>query len=460
VANITSQQDLVQVAIDHLTTLMGELKSKQGNIETSTRTNEQTLRGVDTQLKTAVFKIDMVTKKQASDHEGLKDTIGGVQKMAEDLKGQIEQQQALIQTVQAEVQKFAEENPQFKNKVQKDHMEMQSTITKLQEQIKKADEIKRDVTSLQNTIDTKLNDLSSKIDDLSGTQSVQEGVLTQQDGDLKGINARIDGLADNAKKMSEEAKADHDEVAKVIQQLQTKLNELLSLKTDIGELESNMNDKLGALRDRLVVESKQHNQTRANIEKNVADFESKISQQIEDETGHFQSSQDSLKGLSKDISELKQFKADSAKAQKELVKQLTDSTESLGILDSKFSGQNTDLQSRIKELYDKINKVPTKKDFKKKFDQISAKGDSAVEDLDKLNAKVGKIRDDQDRDSNNLAGLSADIDDAKAYIDKQWKEVHNQIKGEGDLFAKVSKKLKDDNLGRKVDKVFNRMPAS
>ena len=54
-----------------------------------------------------------------------------------------------------------------------------------------------------------------------------------------------------------------------------------------------------------------------------------------------------------------------------------------------------------------------------------------------LHSQVGKIRDDQDRDSNNLAGLSADIDDAKAYIDKQWKEVHDQIKGEGDLFAKV-----------------------
>jgi hypothetical protein len=42
-----------------------------------------------------------------------------------------------------------------------------------------------------------------------------------------------------------------------------------------------------------------------------------------------------------------------------------DTTESLGILDSKFSGQKTDLDSKITSLQASVDKVPTKVEFEK-----------------------------------------------------------------------------------------------
>jgi hypothetical protein len=42
-----------------------------------------------------------------------------------------------------------------------------------------------------------------------------------------------------------------------------------------------------------------------------------------------------------------------------------DTTESLSILDSKFSGQHRDLDSKISSLQESVNKVPTKVEFEK-----------------------------------------------------------------------------------------------
>jgi ABC-type Fe3+-citrate transport system substrate-binding protein len=126
-----------------------------------------------------------------------------------------------------------------------------------------------------------------------------------------------------------------------------------------------------------------------------------------------------------------------------------DTTESLGILDSKFSGQNTDMDSKISSLQVSVDKVPTKVEFEKTIEDALGKAKKAQDKLDEVGKEVADIRADQTNDDGRILTLNGKADEQTNDNDKNWKDVLDMIQQEGDLFSKISKKLKDEDL-RKV----------
>merc|ERR1712205_188905 len=155
-----------------------------------------------------------------------------------------------------------------------------------------------------------------------------------------------------------------------------------------------------------------------------------------------------------DLNNLDSFKSDSEKSAAELVKKLADTTESLGILDSKFSGQKTDLDSKITSLQASVDKVPTKVEFEKTIEDAMDKAKKAEDKLASVSKAITAIRADQTADDGRILTLNGKADDQKADNDKNWKDVLDLIQQEGDLFSKISKKLKDEDLRKDVDNVF------
>ena len=127
-----------------------------------------------------------------------------------------------------------------------------------------------------------------------------------------------------------------------------------------------------------------------------------------------------------------------------------DTTESLGILDSKFSGQNTDMDSKISSLQASVDKVPTKTEFEKTIEDALGKAKQAQDKLDEVGKEITDIRADQTNDDGRILTLNGKADEQTNDNDKNWKDVLDMIQEEGDLFSKISKKLKDEDL-RKVN---------
>lgn len=132
---------------------------------------------------------------------------------------------------------------------------------------------------------------------------------------------------------------------------------------------------------------------------------------------------------------------------------LQDTTESLGILDSKFSGQNTDMDSKISSLQASVDKVPTKVEFEKTIEDALGKAKKAQDKLDEVGKEVADIRADQTNDDGRILTLNGKADEQTNDNDKNWKDVLDMIQQEGDLFSKISKKLKDEDL-RKVSQAY------
>ncbi|MGB1605427.1 MAG: hypothetical protein ACPIOQ_72520, partial [Promethearchaeia archaeon] len=89
--------------------------------------------------------------------------------------------------------------------------------------------------------------------------------------------------------------------------------------------------------------------------------------------------------------------------------------------------------------------------------------DKAKKAEDKL-ASVGQqivaINAAQTRDDGRILTLNGKADDQKNDNDKNWKDVLDMIQQEGDLFSKIAKKLKDEDLRKDVDTVFERRAPS
>jgi len=125
-------------------------------------------------------------------------------------------------------------------------------------------------------------------------------------------------------------------------------------------------------------------------------------------------------------------------------------------LDSKFSGQHTDLDSKISSLQASVDKVPTKVEFEKTIQDAMDKAKKAQKKLDEVGTEISNIRADQTVDDGRILSLNGKADEQSNTNDKNWKDILDMIQEEGDLFSKISKKLKDEELRKDVDTVFGR----
>jgi hypothetical protein len=75
--------------------------------------------------------------------------------------------------------------------------------------------------------------------------------------------------------------------------------------------------------------------------------------------------------------------------------------------------------------------------------------DKAQKKLAEVGKDVASIRADQTVDDGRILSLNGAADAQSSTNDKNWKDIMDMIQAEGDLFSKISKKLKDEEL-RKV----------
>lgn len=77
------------------------------------------------------------------------------------------------------------------------------------------------------------------------------------------------------------------------------------------------------------------------------------------------------------------------------------------------------------------------------------KAKKAQKKLDEVGTEISNIRADQTVDDGRILSLNGKADEQSNTNDKNWKDILDMIQEEGDLFSKISKKLKDEEL-RKV----------
>ena len=363
--NVTAVHTSLHTYLHGMEHTLQDSLSKETQIETLAKSNEEKLGEVNTEVKTAAFKLEMLEKKQTADHNAVDDKLKAIVSTSEGLDKSLTTETDSVNTLKETVDKFATENPEFKKTVEGDHIKLQSTLGDLQAEIKKADVLKQQISNLRASMGTQINDISSKIDDLGGTQTTLATSLGQQQTDMAGLQTRISSLENSAKSSSDEAKADHDRVSSVVEEMQTKLSALLDLKVRIETLEKAVHDNVASLQAKIAAAEATHNTTRDGLLKSMEDLEAKLESQDTVQKNAEATTTASIDKFETDLNNLDSFKSDSEKSAAELVKKLADTTESLGILDSKFSGQKTDLDSKITSLQASVDKVPTKVEFEK-----------------------------------------------------------------------------------------------
>ena len=77
------------------------------------------------------------------------------------------------------------------------------------------------------------------------------------------------------------------------------------------------------------------------------------------------------------------------------------------------------------------------------------KAKKAQKKLDEVGTEISNIRADQTVDDGRILSLNGKADEQSNTNDKNWKDILDMIQEEGELFSKISKKLKDEEL-RKV----------
>jgi hypothetical protein len=84
------------------------------------------------------------------------------------------------------------------------------------------------------------------------------------------------------------------------------------------------------------------------------------------------------------------------------------------------------------------------------------KAKKAQKKLDEVGTEISNIHADQTVDDGRILSLNGKADEQSNTNDKNWKDILDMIQEEGDLFSKISKKLKDEELRKDVDTVFGR----
>jgi hypothetical protein len=125
---------------------------------------------------------------------------------------------------------------------------------------------------------------------------------------------------------------------------------MMSLKSDIAALSAKTESELQKVAKSIDDVKTGGDAAQKATDAKVDALKSQLDNHISDQSSSFGKTTTDVASLSKDVHELEAFQTDASTLQRKLVKELTDVTQSLGILDTKFSGQNVDVKSRIAAL--------------------------------------------------------------------------------------------------------------
>jgi chromosome segregation ATPase len=228
--NVTSVHASIESYLKTMQQQLHDSSLKQQSTDALAKSNEEQLTHVTTEVNSAAFKLSMLEKKQAEDHNEVNDKLQGLATSTTGLESSLTTQTELIDKLKTTVDNFATENAAFKETVTGDHASLGVTIANLQTELTKTDVLKKDIQDLQTSMSTQINDLSSKIDDLGIKQSTLDTSVGHQKTDMAELQTRVAQLEVTSKAASDEAKSDHDQVSAVVEEMQAKLSVLLDLK--------------------------------------------------------------------------------------------------------------------------------------------------------------------------------------------------------------------------------------
>jgi hypothetical protein len=132
--------------------------------------------------------------------------------------------------------------------------------------------------------------------------------------------------------------------------IQDKLTSMMGLKSDIAALSSKTESELQKVAKSIDDVKSGGDATQKSTDSKLDALKNQLDGHIADQKTEFGKTTGDVTSMSKDVHELEAFQTDASTLQRKLVKDLTDVTQSLGILDTKFSGQNVDVKTRVAAL--------------------------------------------------------------------------------------------------------------
>jgi hypothetical protein len=132
--------------------------------------------------------------------------------------------------------------------------------------------------------------------------------------------------------------------------VQDKLTSMMGLKSDIAALSAKTESELQKVAKSIDDVKSGGDATQKSTDSKLDALKNQLDGHISDQKTEFGKTTGDVASLSKDVHELEAFQSDASTLQRKLVKDLTDVTQSLGILDTKFSGQNVDVKTRVAAL--------------------------------------------------------------------------------------------------------------
>ena len=457
--NLMTGQKELKDKLSGLMTSLDKGNQRESELMTKSENNQALLKNLQDSLSRASNTLASLGQKEDREHQLLEQHLDAVKQSEAELEEQLQQQLGKVTALDEQVQAFAKKDPEFHKEVEADHAALRDTIAQLQTEIDKAQVIKGDMATMQSAMDGQIDGLLTKVDGLASTQSVQGAAGKQQETDISSLETRIGQLEASAKAASKEAKADHDDVANTLKEMEGKLGGLVSLKGDISAMDSKVEGRVAEIEADLAKLQAAHNQTRMDAEAKITTLENKLQDQIDTTGQSYANMTTTMSQMSGGLHELEAFKEESTKQDTELVHEMTDTTQSLGILDSKFSGKNVDIESRIAGLEGEIAKVPTREEFAGKISAAAATADQAEAGLKTIKDTMSGMQDKQTSNEEALNKLAGDVDAASKETSDSWKDVKAKLSGEGDLFVFIANKLKDTDLQHQVATVFERSEA-
>ena len=451
-ANITK----VHNTVEKHSSEMESIKSQQDTIAADTQSNGNLLTSVSSKVAEAEARLVELSKQLDRDSLTNKDAIESATKDTSQIGEELNKKQASIDSLQSQIGEIKGTNKNLAKQEASDFTAIRTSVQGLAEEIAKAEAIKEELTKLSANNHESFAAAQQSIDDIKDKAKSLRGDISTQDVDISGMLARI-GLVEKAgQTLKRKSARNKKQVDSEISDLQTKLGEMLGLKSDIAAFSSKAFRQISNVASEI-------DSVKAGGDKNSQDAWKKLGRLSDKLDEHIAKAEPVLSKatadqatLSKDVHDLDAFKSDTSNLQAKLVKELTDVTQSLGILDTKFSGQNVDVQGKIAKIEGEVQDLPTKAEVDKGIADAKDIGNKNAQDLGDLSQKVDQVKADVAASETKINKVTSSVGEHIQRSDKQTGSIASTLSGEGDTLAKMARKLKDKELEEKVNRIFGR----
>jgi len=449
-ANITR----VHNTVEKHSSEMESIKSQQDTIAADTQSNSNLLMSVSSKVAEAEARLVELSKQLDRDSFTNKDAIESATKDTSQIGEELSRKQASIDALQSQMGEIKDTNKNLAKQEASDFTAIRTSVQGLGQEITKAEAIKEELTRLSANNHESFAAALQSIDDIKDKAKSLRADIRTQDVDISGMLARIGVVEKAGTTLQSKSARNKKQIDTQIGDLQTKLGEVLGLKSDIAAFSrkafrqiSNVASEIDSVKaggDRSSQDAwKKLGRMSDKLDGHIAKTEPVLSKATADQTK-----------LSKDVHDLVAFKSDTSNLQAKLVKELTDVTQSLGILDTKFSGQNVDVQGKIARIEGEVQDLPTKAEVDKGIADAKDIGNKNAQDLGDLSQKVNEVKADVAASEAKISKVTSSVGDHIQRSDKQTGSIASTLSGEGDTLAKMARKLKDKELEEKVKRVF------